>query len=381
MTTATGYDPFASTGGGHTGPAPRIRLAAPVTGPEELDAIGEVLASGVLTNGPWTRRFEQVMADRHGTEHAVAMANGTVALAAMYLAAGLGPGDEVIVPSMTFIATATAVAHVGATPVFADVEADTLNLDVDAAAAAITPRTKAIVPVHYAGQPADMARFRDLADAHGLALLEDAAQAHGATVQGRPAGAWGDSAMFSFTPTKNVTTGEGAVITTHDGDLAHRLRLLRNHGMSAPYTHDILGYNWRLSEMQSAMGVCQLARLDDILAAKEQICGELTAGLADLAGVTPLAVRPDRRPTFMIYTVRIADGRRDAVAAALAAAGIETRLYFPPIHRQAPFAHQATPDLPVTDAAAAEVLSLPCHLRLTPEDRHDIIAAVRTALA
>jgi perosamine synthetase len=230
--TTDAYDPLGSAGGGPARPQPRIRLASPVTGEEEVDAVREVLASGILTNGPATRRFEDAMAERHGTAFAVAVANGTVGLAAMYLAAGIGPGDEVIVPSLTFIGTATAVSHVGATPVFADILPDTFTLDPADVARRITDRTRAIVPVHYAGQAADLEPLRQLADDAGIALLEDAAQAHGATYRDRPVGSWGQSAMFSFTPTKNITTGEGAVITTDDEEIARQLRLLRNHGMS-----------------------------------------------------------------------------------------------------------------------------------------------------
>jgi perosamine synthetase len=379
--TASGYDPLASVSSSVApGPEPRIRMASPITGPEEVEAIAQVLASGILTNGPWTRRFEAAMAERHGTEHAVAFANGTVALAGMYLAAGIGPGDEVIVPSLTFVSTATSVLHVGATPVFADVQADTLNLDPDDVERRITSRTRAIVPVHYAGQPADMPRFRALADAHGLVLLEDAAQAHGASVAGAPAGSWGDAAMFSFTPTKNITTGEGAVVTTTSADLAHQMRLLRNHGMSAPYEHEVLGYNWRLSEMQSAMGVCQLDRLDGILAAKRASAAVLDTLLATIDGVTPLAVRPDVEHPFMMYTVRIEGGRRDRVMTALTAAGIESRIYFPPAHRQPVFADQPDPVLPVTEEAAEQILSLPFHVRLSEADHAETVAVVEQAL-
>lgn len=377
-----GYDPLGSVGGpAPTRDEPVIRLASPVTGPDELEAVGGVLASGILTNGPWTRRFEDDMAKRHGTEHGVALANGTVALAAMLLASGIGEGDEVIVPSIAFFATASSILHVGATPVFADIEADTLNLDPEAAAAAITARTAGIVPVHYAGQPADMTRFRDLADAHDLVLLEDAAQAHGATIGDRPAGAWGDAAMFSFSPTKNITTGEGAVVTTDDTDLADRMRLLRNHGMSAPYRHDVLGHNWRLSELHSAMGVVQLGRLDGILERKHRVVDALRQGIGRIHGIEPLAQRPDRNSSHMIFTLRIDRGRRPDVIAALDRAGIEHHVYFPPIHRQAPFVHLPDVDLPATDAAAGEILSIPCHVSLDDHDITLILGALADALA
>lgn len=377
------YDPLASAGRNDDPPAAlRLRMASPVVGPEETEAIGAVLASGTLTNGPWTRRFEAAMAGRHGTEHGVAMANGTVALAAMLTAAGVGPGDEVIVPSLTFIATATSVLHVGATPVFADVAPDTLNLDPDDAARRVTARTRALVPVHYAGQPAEMDRLRALADAHRLLLFEDAAQAHGATFRGRSAGSWGDAAMFSFTPTKTITTGEGAVVTTDDGHLAQRLRLLRNHGLTAPYTHSVLGHNWRLSEVQAAMGVCQVARLDGLLATRRANAAHLAALLEPIVGVEPLVVRDEAQHPFMMFTVVLDDRhRRPALAAALTEAGIESRVYFPPAHRQAVFAGGAVPGLAVTDDMADRILSVPIHARVGDQDLRDVADVVAGVLS
>ena len=368
----SGYDPLASAGTTTSGPEPRIRLASPVTGEEEVEAVRQVLESGILTNGPWTRSFEALMAERHGTEHAVAFANGTVALSAMYLACGIGPGDEVIVPSLTFVGTATSVLHVGATPVFADILPDTFNLDPHDVARRITPRTKAIVPVHYGGQAAELQAFRDLADEAGVVLLEDAAQAHGATYLDRPVGSWGEAGMFSFTPTKNITTGEGSVVTTTDGDLAHTMRLLRNHGMSKPYHHEILGWNWRLSEIHAAIGCRQLDRLDGILATKRANATVMAGLLGAIDGVTPPAAPADRDHPYMIYTVQMDPLRRDAAVDALTAAGIESRLYFPPVHRQPIFAHLPDTDLAVTEDVFSRLLSLPFHSRLTPADLADI---------
>lgn len=362
-------------------PTPRIRLASPVTGEEEVDAVREVLESGILTNGPWTRRFEAAMAVRHGTEHAVALANGTVALAAMYLAAGIGPGDEVIVPSLTFIGTATSVLHVGATPVFAEVRPDTLNLDPDDVASRITAHTKAIVPVHYGGQAADMEKFRALADEAGVFLFEDAAQAHGASFNGRPVGSWGDAGMFSFTATKNITTGEGAVVTTDNGDLARQMRILRNHGMTKQYFHEVVGWNWRLSEMQAAIGTCQIDRLDQILAVKRANAVLFGGLLSQIAGVLPPVAPSDRDHPYMLYTVSLPPEHRDAAADALAAAGIESRIYFPPAHHQPVFSNVAQPDLPVTDEVASRILSLPFHSRLGRDDFTEIAEVLRGVLA
>lgn len=379
-----GYDPMASPGAPArtaVGSGPRIRLASPVTGEEEIDALRQVLASGVLTNGPFTRRFESSMAHRHGTEHAVAFANGTIALEAIYRAQGIGPGHEVIVPSLTFISTATSILHVGATPVFADIDPETLNLDPDDVAGRITDRTRAIVPVHYAGQAADMEAFRRLADGAGVFLLEDAAQAHGASFGARPVGSWGDAAMFSFTPTKNITTGEGGVVTTDDGELATQLRLLRNHGMDAPYHHATLGYNWRISELQAAVGCVQVGRLDQILATKRANAVELGALLDPIDGVSAPIVGPDRDHPYMLYTTQIDGGRRDQVLSHLLAVGIEARIYFPPAHRQPVFVDRGIgADLPVTDRVASRILSLPFHSRLAREDFELIAGEVRNAL-
>lgn len=385
MTTTSpvsGYDPLASVGTQvHDDRPPKIRMAAPVMGDEEVDAVREVLESGFLTNGPFTRRFETMMATRHGTEHAVALANGTVALAAMYLALDIGPGDEVIVPSLTFVATASSVLHVGATPVFADIVPSTLNLDPDDVARRITSRTRAIVPIHYGGQAAEMAAFRSLADAHGIALLEDAAQAVGASFQGRPVGSWGDAAMFSFTPTKNVTTGEGSVVTTNDGDLAHRMRLLRNHGMSGRYHYEMVGWNWRLSDIQAAIGCCQLDRLDSILATKRANADIMGGLLADIDGVTAPTARPDRDHPYLLYTLEVPANRRDRLIDALAAAGIESRIYFPSLHRQPVFSDHADADLPVTDEKSERILSIPFHSRLGEADMQEIAEVIRTSVA
>jgi perosamine synthetase len=364
---------------------PRIRLARSDVGEDEVEAIRAVLASGFLTNGPRTKEFEAVFAARHRTAHGVAFANGTVALQALYLAAGIGPGDEVVVPSMTFISTATSVLHVGATPVFADVDPETYNLDPAAVAACVTPRTKAIVAVHYGGQPADMDDLRAVADGCGALLFEDAAEAHGAAYRGRPVGGLGAAAMFSFTPTKNITTGEGGMVLTDDADLAEGLRLLRNHGQSALYEHTVLGYNWRITEMQAAMGVVQTGRLDGILERKRANARRLAELLADVPGVQPPVVRSDREHVYMLYTTLLDVGiDRDAVLKRLLDMGIEARVYFPPAHRQPVFGtgDGAPPvELPVTEDLARRMLSLPFHSRLTGDELADVADCLREAIA
>lgn len=358
---------------------PRLRLAAPALGEEELAAVAHVFQSGILTNGPETAAFEAEFAQRHEVEHGVAFANGTVALAGMYIGLGIGPGDEVILPSMTFISSATSVVHVGARPVFADIDPETFNLDPLDVAQRTTPRTKAILAVHYGGQPADMDDLRSVADDAGLLLLEDAAEAHGASYRGRPVGGLGAAAMFSFTPTKNITMGEGGIVTTHDGDLADRLRLLRNHGQRSLYEHVHLGYNWRLTEVQAAMGRVQLRKLDDILATKWRNADWLGSRLTQTGGVRPPVVMPDRTHTFMIYTVLLSLASRDPVLKGLVEAGIEARRYFPPIHHQPIFDGEST-RLPVTEDLASRMLSLPFHARLAQTDLAEIASNVHRLL-
>jgi perosamine synthetase len=344
----------------------RIGLVGYLVGEDEVTAISQVLSSGILTNGPRTVAFEQQFAKMHQVDHAVAFANGTVALTAIYLALGIGPGDEVIVPSMTFVSSATSVLHVGASPVFAEVDPETFNLDPVDARRRLSSRTRAILAVHYGGQPADLDELRGLAQDAGAFLIEDAAEAHGATYRGRSVGSLGIAAMFSFTPTKNITTGEGGMVTTNDGSLAEKLRLLRNHGQTAPYYHASLGYNWRLTEMQAAMGEVQLTRLDGILATKRANAAWMQDRLRQAPGIKTPLVRPDRTHAFMLYTLLL-DADRDAVMRAFAVAGIESKLYFPPVHQQPVFAARKQ-CLPITEEISRRMLSIPFHARLGTEE-------------
>jgi perosamine synthetase len=360
----------------------RIGLARPDVGQEEIEAVSRVLRGPILTNGPETAAFEREFADLHGADHGVAFANGTVALVALYAALGIGPGDEVIVPSLTFVSSATSIVYAGATPVFADVDPETFNLDPADVARRLGPRVKGILAVHYGGQPADLAELSALAADTGVVLLEDAAEAHGARYGGRHVGTWGSAGMFSFTPTKNITTGEGGMVITSDGDLARTLRLLRNHGQVSPYEHALLGCNWRLSEMQAAMGRAQTAKLEAILTRKRVLAGELDRLLDPVAGVRAPVVREDRDHVHMLYTVTLAaadPARRDAVIADLAQQGIESRVYFPPVHRQPIFEGRAA-ELPVTDDLAGRILSLPIHSLLTTDDVADVAASLAAAM-
>jgi perosamine synthetase len=357
---------------------PRIRLAKPDVGEAEIEAVREVFASGILTGaGPQNAAFEREFAARHRCAHAVTFASGTTALAAMLLAEGIGPGDEVIVPSMTFIATATSVRHVGATPVFADIDPRSFNLDPDEIPRLVTRRTRAVLTVHYAGQPGPMDRMLKVCADHGLLLLEDAAQAVGAEFQGIPVGGFGRSAMFSFTPTKNITTGEGGIVVTGDAETADRLRLLRNHGQRRLYEHEVIGYDWRLTEMQAAIGRVQLRKLDAILRRKRASAEWMTHRLAQVPGLTPPAAVGGVSPTHMLYTCLV-DSGRNAVLDHLLRRGIEARVYFPPAHLQPIF--PAARSLPVTEHVAARMFSIPMHAQLTGAELDEIASAVEDAV-
>ena len=356
---------------------PRIRLAKPDIGEEEIEAVREVLTSGTLTDGPQNAAFEQDFADRHGAAHGVTFCTGTAALAAMLLAENIGPGDEVIVPSMTFVSTATCVAHVGATPVFADIDPRSFNLDPGEVARLVTRRTRAVMTVHYAGQPGELDQLQKACAEHGLLLLEDAAQAAGAEFRGRPVGTFGKSAMFSFTPTKNITTGEGGIVLTGDAATAERLRLLRNHGQHRRYEHVLIGYNWRLTEMQAAIGRVQLRKLDAILARKRAGAAWMSRRLDQVPGITPPYQVPHASSPHMLYTCLV-DGDRDGVLDHLQRASIEACIYFPPVHLQPIFAGQRR-RLPVTEAVAAQMFSIPVHSQLMAGELAQIADEVEEA--
>ena len=268
-----------------------IPVARPDIGPEEIAAVTAVLESGMLAGGRRVAELEERFAAFVGTKHAIAVSNGTVALMCIYEGLGIGPGDEVITVSHTFNATVSAILFTGATPVFVDIEPDTYNIDADRIEAAITPRTRAICPVHLFGLPADMDAITEIAERHGLAVVEDACQAHGAEFDGRRVGSFGHGA-FSLYGTKNMTTGEGGLITTDDDRLADWIRLYRNQGMRERYRHEILGYNFRLTDIAAAIGLCQLDKLEANTARRQVDRSALRRGIRRPAD--PDAGHPDR---------------------------------------------------------------------------------------
>lgn len=354
-----------------------IPIARPILGMEEEEAVVRVLRSGRLAQGPEVEAFEHAFAGVAGSAHAVACANGTVALQMALLAHGIGPGDEVIVPSFTFAATANAVAASGATAVFCDVREDDFCIDAVDAEARVTPATKAVIPVHLFGQTADMDAIEALVARRGLALIEDACQAHGAAFRGRAAGSFG-AAAFSLYATKNVTTGEGGVVTTNDRAIAERLRLLRNHGSAERYVHTTFGLNMRLTEIQAAIGRVQLQRLEGWNERRRENAAFLAGELDGIAGLTLPCELPGRRHVWHQYTVRI-DGTRDDVLRRVRDGGIGAEVYYPvPAHRQPAFASPVT--LPVSERLAAEVLSIPVHPALTDGERATVAKTLADAM-
>ncbi len=360
----------------------------------DVQAVVEVLRSDWLTTGPKVGEFGQVFADFVGAREAVAVSNGTAALHAAMYAAGIGPGDEVIVSPMTFAASANCVVFQGGTPVFADIDSDTLLLDPAQVESRITPRTKAIIAVDYTGQPCDYDALRAIADRHGLILVADACHALGGSYKGRPVGSLADLSIFSFHPVKHITTGEGGMITTDDPDLARRMRVFRNHGITTEhrqreqqgswfYEMVDLGYNYRLTDIQCVLGMSQLRKLPAWVARRQEIARRYDEAFAGVPAVEPLGVRDEVTHAYHLYIIRLDLERlqltRGKVFSALIAEGIGVNVHYIPVHLH-PFYRErfATgPGLcPVAEAAYERMISLPVFPRMSDGDVDDVINAV-----
>lgn len=351
-----------------------IPIASPLIGEEEKQAVIAVLESGQLAQGPRVHEFEEQFAALCGVKHAIATSSGTTALLTALLAHRIGIGDEVITTPFTFIASANSILFTGARPVLADIEESSYNIDPDLIEQKITQHTKAILPVHLYGNPCDMESIMEIADRHGLIVVEDACQAHGASIDGKRVGSFG-TGCFSFYPSKNMTTGEGGMITTDDDEIAERARLIRNHGQSQLYRHESPGYNFRMTELQAALGLAQLGKLEEWTRKRIANAAFLTERLNRV--ITP-QVKQGYVHVYHQYTVRGVKGDRDQALQKLAEGGVGARVYYPlPVHRQPLYRQLGFKDsLPVSERMSREVLSLPVHPALTQEELDKIVSEV-----
>jgi len=364
----------------------RYRLADPELGSSELDLLSQCITEGMISSqGRFVEQFEAEFSAACGARYGVAAANGTCALHLALEALGVGPGDEVIVPSLTFIATANTVTYAGATPVFADVDPGTLCLSVKTIEPLVTPKSKAIIPVHLMGQPCDMPEICRLARRHSLYVIEDAAEAHGAEIQGQRVGSFGDINCFSFYANKIITTGEGGMCTTNDAALADRMRMLRGHGMdpNRRYWHNVIGYNYRMTNLQAALGVAQLPHLDEWVEKRRWIFSRYRELLATLNSAIYFLeeARGTRSACWMSFAMlRDRDGR-DPLIEDLCEQRIEALPLFWPVHHMPPYRAGTTVPLPITEDLSRRGVMLPSHTKLTEADLAVICDSIATGLA
>lgn len=361
---------------------------------DDIQAVEEVLRSDYLTTGPKIAEFEKVIADYVGARYAVAVSNGTAALHVACLAAGIGPGDEVITTPITFAASANCVLYCGGTPVFADIDPDTYNIDPEDVERKITPRTKMILPVHLTGQPCDLDAIHDIAKRHHLIVLEDAAHALGAEYKGRKIGALSDMTEFSFHPVKHITTGEGGIVTTNDPKLYERLKLFRTHGITREkaflendgggwyYEQHELGYNYRITDIQCALGISQMKKLDQFVARRREIAAHYDQAFANVAGVLPPVQAPGGKNSYHLYAIQVTGAPRRAVYDKLRAAGIGANVHYIPIY-QFPFYRKhgyADVCCPKAEKLYSRLISLPMYYSLKDEEVAYVVEQVKEAV-
>ncbi|HEX6851256.1 MAG TPA: DegT/DnrJ/EryC1/StrS family aminotransferase [Candidatus Polarisedimenticolaceae bacterium] len=369
----------------------QIPLSSPDIDPSDIEAVIAVLRSTQLSLGPTGPRFEQAFVEYTGARHAVAVNSGTSGLHLAVIALGIGAGDEVVTTPFSFVASTNCFLFEGAKPVFADIDPVTWDLDPAAAEAAITPRTKALLPVHVFGRPCRIGEFVEIARRRGLRLLEDPCESLGSAVRGRMTGTFGDAGVFAFYPNKQITTGEGGVIVTDDDTIAGLCRSLRNQGRDAGggwLEHVRMGFNYRLSDIQAALGLSQMARLESFVAMRQRVFQQYGEALRNVGGViAPAPARPDERVSWFVYVVRLADEfdreDRDAVLAQLRRRGIGCRNYFVPIHLQGYMRERfgfREGQFPVTEAVAARSIALPFHNRVGEAEIEAVAGALREAI-
>ncbi len=355
-----------------------IPMARPLVGEEEKRAVLEVLESGMLAQGKKVDEFEKAFAEFIGVKHAIATSNGTTALHTAILAHKIGEGDEVITTPFSFIATANVIQMSGATPVFVDIEEGTFNLDPAKIEQAITPRTRAIMPVHLYGKPVLMHAICDIARKHDLIVIEDACQAHGAEINGRRVGSFG-TGCFSFYPTKNMTTGEGGIITTNDDSFASLARKMISHGSSKRYHNEFVGYNYRMTNIAAAIGIEQLKKLERFTQKRQHNAKYLSNGLSQIPGITTPSLSSGH--VFHQYSIRITSDfgkSREQVVEFLKMKGIQSSIFYPiPIHKQEAYPRHNSANFPAAEKAAKEILSIPVHPSLDKEDLDIIIRALK----
>ena len=355
-----------------------INIAKPIITDEEIEAVTEVLKSGMLAQGPKVEEFQDAFAQYSEAKHAIATSSGTTALHTALVAAGVEKGDEVITTPFTFAATSNSVLYSDATPVYADINPKTFNLDPEKIEEKITDKTKAILPVHLYGQPADMDPILEIAEKHDLKVIEDAAQAHGSTYKGKKIGSIGDLGCFSFYPTKNMTTGEGGMVTTNDDDLAEKSGMVRAHGESKRYEQSLLGYNYRMTDIAASIGLVQLKSIDKFNEKRNENAKYLSEGLSDVEGITTPYVDDNVTPVFHQYTIRVSKDR-DAFRQFLTDNEIGTGVHYPIVLYKQPYYQSLgiTGNCPEAELAASQVISLPVHPSLTTEELDCIIETVK----
>lgn len=361
----------------------KVPLADPYITDEDVTAVAKAVKEKKLSQGEYVQRFEEEFCRYVGVKRSVAVCNGTAALHVALAAIGIKPGDEVVVPSFSFVATANCVLYQGAKPVFADIDPLTYNVEPNRIEKKITSNTKAVIPVHYAGQPADMDPICEMAKRHGIYIIEDAAEAHGALYKDRKAGNLADMGCFSFYPNKNMTTCEGGMVTVNDDELAERMEMIRSHGQDKRYHHVILGFNYRMTDVQAALGTVQLRRLDWVIEEKVKKAAHYNKEIKERFSkeVSPPYVAPDATHVYMFYPVRFRSKEmRDKAAVRLEEKGIETRVAFPPIHLQPLYQdlfNYKRGCLPTTEEVSDTILCIPIYPHITQETQDYVIGALK----
>lgn len=355
-----------------------INIAKPIISDEEIEAVTEVLKSGMLAQGPKVDEFQNKFAKYVEAKYGIATSSGTTTLHTALVAAGIKPGDEVITTPFTFAATSNSILYTQAKPVYADIDAKTFNLDPAKIEEQITDKTKAIVPVHLYGQPADMDGILEIAQKYNLKVIEDAAQAHGAVYKGKKIGSIGDFGCFSFYPTKNMTTGEGGMVTTNDEEYAEKAGMVRAHGESKRYEQSLLGYNYRMTDIAASIGLVQLKHIDEFNKIRNENAKYLSEGLADVEGITTPVVADNVTHVFHQYTIRVSKDR-DTFQKFLTDNQIGTGIHYPIVLYKQPYyqALSITGNCPLAEEAASQVISIPVHPSLTTEDLDTIIDTIK----